>query len=59
LGIDSRSLYLGGRSGADFFDGALDDVRLYNYALTQNEISKLRGLNQPAGARVVKWVEIQ
>ncbi len=41
---DTRALYLGGRSGADYFDGALDEPRVYNYALDQNDINRLYGL---------------
>jgi hypothetical protein len=44
IGIDTRSLVLGGRSGANYFDGALDDVRIYNYALDVGDIKRLYGL---------------
>jgi hypothetical protein len=48
IGIDTRSLVLGGRSGANYFDGALDDVRIYNYALDEGDIKRLYGL-------MVRW----
>jgi len=38
IGTDMRPLYIGGRDGADFFDGIIDDVRIYNRALDPNEI---------------------
>ena len=41
LGTDYRPLYIGGRYGADCFDGILDDVRFYSRALTAEEISEL------------------
>jgi hypothetical protein len=58
IGSDSRQLYLGGRLGAtDFFDGILDDVRLYNYPLGSSEVLTLKGM--ATGVRVVKWKEIK
>jgi hypothetical protein len=44
IGTDTRSLYLGGRSGADYFDGMIRDVRFYNRALYDSEVRKLAGL---------------
>ena len=41
IGTDTRPFYLGGRSGADLFDGTLDDIRLYNRALSEAEIKSL------------------
>ena len=41
IGTDTRPVYLGGRAGGDShdrFDGLLDDVRLYNRALSGSEI---------------------
>ncbi len=38
IGTDMRPLYIGGRDGADFFDGLIDDVRIYNRALDPNEV---------------------
>jgi hypothetical protein len=43
IGSDTRSLYIGGRSGTDFFNGMLRDVRLYNRPLTTAEIVRLAG----------------
>jgi hypothetical protein len=44
IGADTRPLYIGGRSGADFFDGMIRDVRIYNRAVYDSEIQKLAGL---------------
>jgi hypothetical protein len=44
IGTDTRALYIGGRSGADLFDGMIRDVYLYNRALNDSEIEKLAGL---------------
>ena len=41
LATDSRPLYIGGREGADWFDGIIDDVRIYNRALTAVEVAQL------------------
>jgi hypothetical protein len=59
LPLDTRTLFLGGRSGTDLTDGTIDDVRLYNYALTPGEVLNLKRVNQPHGVRVIKWVETQ
>jgi hypothetical protein len=39
--------------------GKIDDVRLYNYALTAAEAFNLRRINQARGMKVIKWVETQ
>ena len=44
IGTDTRTLYIGGRSGTEYFDGSLDDVRLYGAALSQEEIAEIYGL---------------
>lgn len=44
LNVDTRPVYIGGRSGADFFNGMIRDVRLYNRALSASEIQQLAGL---------------
>jgi hypothetical protein len=44
IATDTRALHIGGRSGADLFDGVLDDVRIYTYALDQADIYRLYGL---------------
>jgi hypothetical protein len=41
---DTRSLYIGGRSGADYFDGMIRDVRLYNRAMYDVDIKRMAGL---------------
>ena len=38
IATDTRPLYIGGRAGADYFDGMLRDVRIYNRALTASEL---------------------
>jgi len=44
IGADTRPLYIGGRSGADQFDGLMRDVVFYNRALYATEIKRLAGL---------------
>jgi hypothetical protein len=45
IAADARALFIGGRTGAtDFFDGMIQQVYLYNRALSQAEIAKLAGL---------------
>ncbi len=41
LSTDDRSLYVGGRTCCDRFDGMLDDVRVYNYALDADDIAAI------------------
>ena len=38
IGTDTRPFYIGGRSGTDLLDGTLDDIRIYNRALTAEEV---------------------
>ena len=38
IATDTRPLYIGGRAGADYFDGMLRDVRIYNRTLTASEL---------------------
>jgi hypothetical protein len=38
ISTDTRAFYIGGRSGADLLDGILDDIRIYNRALSEAEI---------------------
>jgi hypothetical protein len=60
LPLDTQSLFIGGRSGGtDLATGKIDDVRLYNYALTAAEAFNLRRINQPRGMRIIKWAETQ
>lgn len=41
IGTDARPLYIGGRASADYFDGSIDDVRLYDRALNAAEVAEL------------------
>jgi trimeric autotransporter adhesin len=40
LNTSSTKLTIGNRLGTDFFNGSLDDIRIYNRALTTNEIQQ-------------------
>jgi hypothetical protein len=45
LGTDTRALYLGGRMGStDMFNGQIQNVAVYNRALSQAEIARLAGM---------------
>jgi hypothetical protein len=44
IATDTRPLYLGGRAGADYFDGMIRDVRIYNRPLTAAELVQGAGL---------------
>jgi hypothetical protein len=44
LGVDTRPIYLGGRSGTDLTDGMLRDLRIYQRALSETEVAELYGL---------------
>jgi Concanavalin A-like lectin/glucanases superfamily len=44
ISTDTRPLYIGGRSGTDYFDGQIRDLRIYNRPLTQLEIVQGAGL---------------
>jgi hypothetical protein len=62
IGSDSQPVYLGGRpsgGSANTFDGALDDIRIFNYALDVWEVSNLNYVGQKRGVRVLAWNEIQ
>ena len=48
-----------GTSQNEYLLGRLDDVRLYNRALSASEIQQLYGTSAPAGVRIIKWVEVQ
>lgn len=55
IAIDTRNLYLGGRPNTDYFDGIIDDVRLFNRGLSEEEVvATMAG----EGVRVVSWTEI-
>ncbi len=52
LGTDTRPLFIGGRSGAagyDRFDGKIDDVRFYNYAVSAAELRVLYREGEASG----------
>jgi hypothetical protein len=62
IGFDTQSVYLGGwpSGGAtNDFDGNLDDIRIFNYALDQWEVTNLNYVGQKRGVRILTWVEIQ
>jgi hypothetical protein len=44
IGADTRPLYLGGRAGADYFNGMIRDIRFYNRPFTSAELVKMAGL---------------
>ncbi len=44
IATDTRPAYIGGRSGADYFDGMIYDVRFYNRAIYPADIAELAGL---------------
>ncbi|MCP3906237.1 MAG: LamG domain-containing protein, partial [Planctomycetes bacterium] len=54
IGSDTRSVYIGGRSGADLFDGRIDDVRLYNRALSAKEIEQVANA---VTIKIISWTE--
>jgi len=56
IGTDTRPLYIGGRGTADVFDGIVDDVRIYNRALTAAEVAALA--NPSASVRITAWQEV-
>ena len=41
LATDSRDVYIGGRTGSDYFNGNLYDVRIYNTTVTTTQIGKI------------------
>jgi hypothetical protein len=43
IGIDTRALNIGGRSGADQFDGMIRDIRFWNRAISDADVQKLAG----------------
>jgi Concanavalin A-like lectin/glucanases superfamily len=62
IGFDTQSVYLGGRpsgGSANSFDGALDDIRIFNYALEPWEVTNLNYVGQKRGVRVLTWTEVQ
>ena len=57
IGVDTRAAYIGGRSGTDLSDAIIDDVRLYNYALTAEEVLAIKGASQAKGVQIIEWLE--
>jgi len=54
IGTDTRPLYIGGRPGGDYFNGLIDDIQIYNCALSQAEINDIKGGATKAGL-VARW----
>jgi hypothetical protein len=62
IGFDTQPVYLGGwpsGGSTNSFDGALDDIRIFNYALEQWEALNLNYVGQKRGLRILTWTEIQ
>jgi len=41
------------------WDGLIDDVRIYNRALCQDEIQQVSGSGEPGGVRIIRWLEVE
>ena len=52
IGVDNQNLYIGratpGFETGYFFDGSIDDVRIYNRALSSGEVQQLYNIPEPA-----------
>ncbi len=60
IGISSDKMQLGGDDGTSYdLTGSMHDARIYNRALSQDEISELAGNSGSAGLRIMRWVEVQ
>jgi type II secretory pathway pseudopilin PulG len=60
LNTDTRDLYIGGRSGGtDLLDGTLDDVRIYDRALTAEEIQSIVAFQQDEGSDGIVSIEAE
>ncbi len=46
-------------STGDYFDGRVDDVRIYSRALCPDEARSLYKGGRPAGVRIIRWNEIR
>ncbi|MFN0131796.1 MAG: LamG domain-containing protein [Phycisphaerales bacterium] len=55
IGIDTRVLNIGGRSGGERFNGIIDDVRLYSRALTAAEVAALAQGERP---KITDWTQV-
>jgi len=43
----------------DYYDGSLDDVRVYSRALCPDDVRALYKGGRPAGIRIIRWVEVR
>ncbi|MFK5878164.1 MAG: LamG domain-containing protein [Flavobacteriaceae bacterium] len=48
FGLVTSALTIGARSGAEFFNGSIDDIRMYKYALTESNVLSLYNNNSLA-----------
>ena len=55
IGIDTRNLYIGGRGSNDVFDDTVDDVRIYNRALSAAEVAAL----SQGAVQITSWQEVE
>jgi len=56
-GVDRIIFGLGSKSV--YWDGLIDDVRVYSRALCASEVESLFSAGAPKGVRVLKWVEVE
>ena len=49
IGTDTRPLHIGGRPGGDLFDGRIDDVQIYNWALNKEHVEDIEDGDTLAG----------
>lgn len=56
VGDINQPLYLG-RHNSLFFQGALDDLRVYNRAISAEEAAAAHGSGASPGIRIIRWVE--
>jgi len=57
-----NELRLGGRSNnpsGKYFDGLLDDVRVFNRVLCPEEVFGQYKGGRPAGVRIIQWIEVR
>ena len=46
-------------SSGDYFNGRVDDVRVYQRALCPDQIHELYKGGRPNGVRIIKWIEVR
>ena len=46
-------------SSGDYFDGRIDDVRIYNRALCPDEVVEVGEKGRPRGVRILQWIELK